>query len=401
MGYCQPVPSPVMPRSAVGQSSVREANLAIVLQTVCGAPEPPSRADLAGRLTMTRATSARLVDELVEGGLVDEIDPLVPRRGRPARLLLPGGEVGALGLLADTDKVVARVVSLRGDVIAQVRRDVDMIALDPDEGLAHVARAGREALDAAASVRVVGTALAIPGVVADGRTLVRAPNLGWTDVDLADRLGPVGRAGRLLEVGNEADLAATAVVEEAPGRVGPWPDFLFLSGTRGVGGAVVSRGRVVTGEHGGAGEFGHVCVDPSGPACPCGSQGCLERYAALEPLAVAAGLRPDQVRSIGERAAAGDERCVEALAHLAWALSVALASVVNVVGISSVVLGGHLGRLEPYIRDDLRARLDARVLGARWAPVQIQAASDTASSPADGAALLVLRRLLEHPVGWL
>lgn len=387
--------------SAVGQSSLRETNLAIVLAAVCRAEHPPSRADLAVRLAMTRATAARLVDELVEAGLLDEIDPVAPRRGRPARLLLPGRSVAALGLVADTDRVAARVVSLRGDVLAQADHEVDVDGLGVAAALDLVRTTAAEALEGAGSARVVGAALAVPGVVADGRTLVRAPNLSWSDLDLVDAVGPLGPVGPLLEAGNEADLAAVTVVEEAPGRVGAWPDFLYVSGTAGVGGAIVSRGRVVVGEHGGAGEIGHVCVDPEGPSCPCGSRGCLEQYAGRDVLAEAAGVAPDAVDAIGDRAAAGDERCATALADLVRALSVALASVVNIVGISSVVLGGHLARLEPALREELHQRLDARVLGARWAPVRVRAAADGPASPAIGAAYRVLGRVLEHPAAWL
>ena len=387
--------------SAVGQASLRETNLATVLAAVCRASGPPSRADLAVRLAMTRATAARLVDELVESRLLDEIDPVAPRRGRPARLLLPGRSVAALGLVADTDRVAARVVSLRGDVLAQADHEVDVVGLGVDAGLDLVRTAAAEALEGAGGTRVVGAALAVPGVVADGRTLVRAPNLSWSDLDLVEAVGPLGPIGPLLEAGNEADLAAVTVVEESPGRVGAWPDFLYVSGTRGVGGAIVSRGRVVLGEHGGAGEIGHVCVDPDGPACPCGSRGCLEQYAGRDVLARSAGVTPEEVDSIGDRAAAGDERCAAALADLVRALSVALASVVNIVGISSVVLGGHLGRLEPALREELHRHLDARVLGARWAPVRVRAAGDAPASPAIGAAYCVLGRVLEHPVSWL
>jgi predicted NBD/HSP70 family sugar kinase len=349
---------------------------------------------------VTRATATRLVDELVDGGLVDEIDPVEPRRGRPAKLLLPGAGVCALGLVADIDRVVARVLTLRGEVVAEVRHDVDLGALDQDGGLALVRETAEEALEQV-SVRVLGAALAIPGVVADGRALVRAPNLGWANLDLVDAIGPLGSAGHLVEAGNEADLSALTVLHDAPGRQGEWPDFLFVSGTVGVGGAIVSRGRVVVGEHGGAGEIGHVCVDPDGPACRCGSRGCLERYAGRDALARAAGVAPSDVDTIGDRALAGDHQCAAAVRDLTRALSVALGSVVNVVGISSVVLGGHLGRLEPALSHTLGEQLGARVLGARWAPVRLRAAGDTPASPADGAAYRVLERVISQPSAWL
>jgi predicted ArsR family transcriptional regulator len=71
------------------QSTLRSSNLALVLRTVCAADGPLSRADVAARTGTTRATAARLVDELVAGGLLDEGERLaLPRRGRPATPLL-------------------------------------------------------------------------------------------------------------------------------------------------------------------------------------------------------------------------------------------------------------------------------------------------------------------------
>jgi predicted NBD/HSP70 family sugar kinase len=96
--------------------------------------------------------------------------------------------------------------------------------------------------------------------------------LDWVGVAPAPQLK--GALGVDVWVGNEADLAAGAVAEIAPGRAGRLADFLYVSGGSGVGGAVVVDGEVHTGSRGWAGEIGHVCVDPAGPACGCGSTGC-------------------------------------------------------------------------------------------------------------------------------
>ncbi|HZH22404.1 MAG TPA: hypothetical protein VEZ18_19640, partial [Geodermatophilus sp.] len=96
------------PTLAARQSTLRSSNLALVLRTVC-AEGPLSRADVAVRTGTTRATAARLVDELVVGRLLDEGErPAPPRRGRPATPLLPGARVGALGLQVDAGLLAAR-----------------------------------------------------------------------------------------------------------------------------------------------------------------------------------------------------------------------------------------------------------------------------------------------------
>ena len=384
---------------AVRQSSLRERNLAAIVAAVCRAETPPSRADLAGGLSMTRATAGRLVDELVAARVVDEVDRSQGGRGRPAKGLLPGTGIVGLGLAVETDRLLVRAVDLRGRVVGE--RDVPSGARDPEsvlDALAHEAREVRRRLQGR---RLVGVGVAVPGIVTDDGRLLRAPNLQWNDVDVAGALASVGGRHR-VQVANEADMAALLEAEPRPGRPGPWTDFVHVSAAVGVGGAIVSGGRVVVGEHGAAGELGHVCVDPSGPACGCGSTGCLEQYVGIRALAEVSGLPRDRVAAeLASGAASGDPRCRAAVEQLTHALSVALASVVNVVGISSVVLGGHLVALDPATIETIRARLDARVIGSRWKPVQVRVARGDQAAPATGAAHRALADVVARPAAWV
>lgn len=389
------VPAPV----AVRQSSLRERNLAAIVAAVCRADVPPSRADLAAELSMTRATAGRLVDELVAARVVDEVERSQGGRGRPAKGLLPGTGIVGLGLAVETDRLLVRAVDLRGRVVGE--RDVPSGPRDAEsvlDALAHEAREVRRGLQGR---RLVGVGVAVPGIVTDDGRLLRAPNLRWNDVDVAGILASVG--GRHpVQVANEADMAALLEAEPRPGRPGPWSDFVHVSAAVGVGGAIVSGGRVVAGEHGAAGELGHVCVDPSGPACGCGSTGCLEQYVGIRALAEVSGLARDRVAAeLGAGAASGDPRCLAAVEQVTHALSVALASVVNVVGISSVVLGGHLTALDAATIEAIRSRLDARVLGSRWKPVQVRVARGDQAAAATGAAHRALADVVARPAAWV
>ncbi|WP_029432110.1 ROK family transcriptional regulator [Blastococcus sp. URHD0036] len=387
------------------QSTLRASNLGLVLRTVCAADRPPSRADVAARTGMTRATAARLVDALVAGGLLaeGERDPL-PRRGRPGTPLLAGGRVAALGLQVDAGLLAARVLDLRGRVLAERLEDGDWVGSEPGPTLERLGRLAATVLAGVpAGVRLAGAGLALPGIVDAGRgVLLRAPNLGWHDVAPAAVLAPSLPAGLHPLLGNEADLAARTVAETAPGRAGPHRDFLYVSGQIGVGGAVVLDGQVMRGSAGWAGEVGHVCVDPAGPACRCGSTGCLEQYAGRHALLAAAGLPRDASPEVLlDNAAAGDPRAGAALDGARRALAIALAGVLNVLDIPTVVLGGHLGRLAAVLRPGLEDDLAVRVLSARWRRPRIEAAGADAAPAATGAALHTLAGVLADPVGWL
>jgi predicted NBD/HSP70 family sugar kinase len=250
--------------------------------------------------------------------------------------------------------------------------------------------------------RVVGAGLALPGIVdAEAGRLLSAPNLGWDDVDPRGALEAV--LGDLtLRVGNEADLAAHAYAHPAPGRDSTPQDFVYLSGEVGIGGAVVVDGEVMTGRHGWAGEIGHVCVDPDGPACRCGSTGCLEQYAGRLAMLDAAGLGASTPPAeLAARARGGDGPALGAMRSAARALGIALAGVVNVLDIPTVVLGGHLAQVGDLLTPGVEEILGRRVLSARWVSPTVDVASDDPAPGATGAALLALDGLVRDPAGVL
>ncbi|WP_344955137.1 ROK family protein [Actinomadura miaoliensis] len=396
---------PSAERSSLRQSSLREANLGLVTRTVLAAREPPTRAGVAAATRMTRATAARLVDELVAGGVLDERDPPpVTGRGRPARPLAGGRRIAALGLQVNVTFLAGRVLTLGGEVLAEHTEPGDLRDSDPAAVLARLDALAARLLDRVpGDVRVIGSGLALPGIVAAGSgDLLVAPNLGWSGIRPADHLRRASRAGLPLRVGNEADLAARAAAEVAPGRPGPVLDFIYLSGDVGLGGAAVLDGTVLTGRHGRAGEIGHVCVDPGGPPCRCGSTGCLEQYAGQAALLTAAGLPGDRpLTELTAAVRAADPAARRAIDRAAWALGVALAGAVNILDIPTVLLGGHLAELADLLVPPLREHLNRRVLSARWAAPEVHAPAGTAAPAATGAALVQLADVVDDPARWL
>jgi predicted NBD/HSP70 family sugar kinase len=390
-------------------AGVRETNQSLVLRTVLGAGDgaPLSRANVAAATSLTRSTVSRLVDELVAARLLRELAPVGQAGpGRPGRPLVAGHGVAALGLQANAGYLAARVLDLAGRVVASARVDGHYAGRSPAAVLGELGDLSRDVLAAVpGDVRVVGAGLALPGIVTGGSgRLMVAPNLGWQEVDVAPLLALPGELGAGLAVGNEASLAATGVAHEAPGRGQRHGDFIYLSGEVGIGGAVMIDGTVLGGGHGWFGELGHVCVDPNGPACPCGSTGCLERYAGVEAILGAGGLGPDtrveELVAVAGSGAATSSPLARALDEAAWALGVALASAINILDVHTVVLGGHLGQLLETLRPRLQRTLDTRVLSARWVRPSVHAAPPDPAPGATGAAIDRLDLVLERPSRW-
>ena len=387
------------------QESLRHHNLGLVLRHVLHAPSPVSRADVAQATGLTRATVSALVERLVAAGLVSELEPAAPlRAGRPAVPLVPArGTLAAVGLELNVDYLGARAVDLAGEVLLERVEHHDLRGRSPEEALDRLGRVADEVLAelAGRGVPVAGTALALPGLVDSVTGPLRlAPNLGWRDVDvvglLAARPGGSALAAVLPRLGNEADLAARA--EAHARRAGGPASFVYVSGEIGVGGAVVLDGHVFGGRHGWSGEIGHMVLGSPAEAEPRS----LEQHAGQDALLATAGLPAGStVADLRAAADAGDPGARSALAAAGTALGLALASVVNVLDLPHVVLGGIYGELAGHLAAPVLHRLRERVIWAGWAPVEVSAAQAGRYPAMTGGALAVLEQLLDHPARWL
>lgn len=405
--------------AAARQHSLREHNLELVARAVFEVPEPLSRAGVAAATGLARATVSTLVDQLVAAGLVRELPAVTGgRAGRPAVPLVPAPRtVVGLGLEVNVDYLGVRVLDLTGDVVAERVVPGSFHDSDPAAVLGRLGALARTVSDdvTASGMTVAGGRLALPGLV-DPRTglLQVAPNLGWSSLEPVPLLG---LGGLDVRVANEAKLAALA--ELAGGSDVAAPDsFVFVSGDVGIGAAIVVDRALFLGERGWNGEIGHVVVDPAGPRCSCGAFGCLEQYAGKEAMMRAAGLPPDaplealvtllsdadadaDAADSGPDAAAADRVGGRAVLSAGRALGSALADFVNLLDVGTIVLGGAYTELMPWLRADVEAVLDDRVLAAPFVDLRVRAAQAGPHAALTGGAREVLRTVLADPAAWV
>ncbi|GIJ80804.1 sugar kinase [Micromonospora phaseoli] len=413
MWQCQGVNSPAAPAGAVRQGSLRELNLALVLGRIAAAGRPPSRAALAAETGLTRATVSAVVEDLVAGRLVTEAEP-TPRAGagRPARgLVLAGDGPAGLGLEINVDYLAACVVDLAGEVRHHTVRRADLRPVSPADALGRLADlAARARADAERQgLTLAGAALGVPGLVDDAGRVRLAPNLGWRDVPVPELLAHHAPLTETVDgvpalvVDNEANLAALGELHSGAGP----GSFLHISGEVGIGAGIVLDGALFRGARGWSGEIGHIPVRPDGPPCRCGGRGCLELYAGQEAILSAAGLigadlpadtAPARLTQLAE---VGQAAVLHALAEAGTAIGVTVASVINLLDLDTVVLGGAYAPLTPWLRPPVLAEIDRRVLTAAWSPVTVRPATLGPNAAAVGAAGSVVRRIIARPAGWL
>lgn len=206
---------------------------------------------------------------------------------------------------------------------------------------------------------VVGIGIGTAGQVdfAHGRVQSGTINIrDWNDVPLRDHLA----SSTSLPVWVDNDVNVLALAEAHLGAAQGETDVICLALGTGVGGGVISDGRMVHGAWGSAAELGHVSVDMNGPMCNCGTRGCLELYASgtgiarmmQEKLARNATqnspsyehfiLHREDItsRQVFEWMRTGDAIAREVVDTMVYALSVAMVGFIHAFNPTMVVMGG-------------------------------------------------------------
>lgn len=373
-------PHPLHPaRRSGGSGDLRQGNLSQILRHVRD-HGPSSRHDIARGSGLGISTMTDLVGELRARGLVQELEAVRrPGAGRPTKpIALDGDAWCVLGVQLDALWASFVCVTVGGAELWREQVPLPLLRSGPERGFALLRDALCDQLRRVPAPRtLVAVHVGLPGYVADdGGTVSWCPTLGWDGLPLQTALEDLLRGDGLehVTVGIEHDghLAALQAVRAELDEPRP-PVAVYLGGLREINGGVVLDGEIFRGARGGAGDLGHVRVQPDGPVCVCGRRGCLESLLGPAQLLVHGGLVPadeaermaetEPVRALDvlvEAARAEHAGVLQALQRGGAALGIALDGIVGTLNPHVVLLGGHLGLLRPWLQDGLEDGLGAR-----------------------------------------
>ncbi len=386
--------------------TVRRANLSTILRELHGSG-PLSRSDLVTRTGLTRSAIRGLIGELAAGGLVAEGPAALDGTpGRPSPIVRPDPDhAHVLAFEIAVDSLAAAVVGSGGALLALRRTDLPRGRTSLDDIVAGLVALAEQVLaDAPPAEDLAGVGVAVVGVVrrSDGLVSV-APNLGWRDEPLGDRLHDALGLRVPMAIANELDLAVLA--EHRRGAARGIDDVVLVWGSVGVGGGLIVDGEPLTGVDGYGGEVGHLPVNPDGGPCRCGSTGCWETEVGVGAILRRAGRPaesgPEALAGVLDAAAVGDPGALAAFAETGRWLGIGLAGLINVLNPRLVLLGGRLQPAYPYVRSTLEAELDRRVLRASRHTVRVVPTTLGFDAPLLGAAELAFEPLLIDPAAWL
>ncbi|MCC6327201.1 MAG: ROK family protein [Acidobacteria bacterium] len=250
---------------------------------------------------------------------------------------------------------------------------------------------------------------AIPAIMdaAEGRifSLPNLPELAGTP------LGASLQAKLGLDVVLENDANAAAIGEHWLGASSEFSSSIFVTLGTGVGGGIILDGKPLRGPDGTAGEIGHMCVEPLGPPCGCGSHGCLEQFASATAIVrMAHELKsefPDS-KIIGASGLTaldvfrsgidGDPLCREVFRRAGMYLGILLAGLINALNPEAIVIGGGAADGWDLFIGPLRAEIAKRAFHEPAERARILRASLGSDAGIIGAAYLAFSRFTAHSV---
>ncbi len=213
----------------------------------------------------------------------------------------------------------------------------------------NAARECREAVGEKGEIKAIG--LAVPATInAAAGIIMKAPNLPALD---GFRLSATLTEELNLPVVLENDANAAAIGENWMGASKGFQNSICVMLGTGVGGGIVLDGNILRGVDGTAGEIGHICVEPLGAPCGCGSRGCVEQYSSATAISrLTLELESHYPKSelqnklrvtaldVYEAGKLGDELALEVFRQVGFYLGIALADLVNVLNPEVIVIGG-------------------------------------------------------------
>ncbi len=254
--------------------------------------------------------------------------------------------------------------------------------------------------------RLAAMGLACAGIVNPGTGMLgRSPNLpGWEDRNLAEDISKV--FGSIpLALANDVNGALYGEFRQGAGR--GCRNLVMIALGTGVGGGVILQGELVVGTHCGAGEIGHMVLDPAGPPCTCGGRGCLEAWAGSTGLLrrareVAAEGNPKSALArlvssrgqalntlnLAELARQGDSTTVEIFKVAGIRLGQAIGNIVNLLDPDRIIIGGGVAQAGDLILDPCQATVPGLVLAREAKNIPVVTAELGPLAAAVGSACL-------------
>jgi predicted NBD/HSP70 family sugar kinase len=328
--------------------------------------QPISRADLSRVSGLQRSTVSLIVEELLaERWIVEGSMGRLPRGRRPTFLNV-STQRGVLALDIHPAQTTLAIADLGGDILVE-----DQIELpeDPQKVIGVIVSAIRKMIAANTDRSFDGVGISLPGRLdlhaassspakQSTSKAIFAPNVRWPIGQIKSRVEQA--TGLPAFVDNVANACALSEVwfGDSDGN----HDLVVVNVSEGLGTGIFANGRILRGEGGSAGEFGHVQVDPLGRPCGCGSTGCWETVASnragMRYYTEITGQPSPPFDGLLKLAASGDPAASQSIERMCAALGRGMHMIASALAPSEIVVVGDITTIwrlaGPRIEQEMR-----------------------------------------------
>jgi predicted NBD/HSP70 family sugar kinase len=363
---------------------------------------PISRAQISELTKLTKSTVSSIVAELIQEQLVYEIGTGPSSGGRkPLLLMFQNKSAFAIGIDIGVNYLLTILTDLNGKVLAERIKHfpytnfeesihlkdkiVDLMISEIDQLLNPITPS---------VYGLIGIGIAVPGIVGDNGKILLAPNLGWMDFSIADKLKL--KYGVPIIIQNEANVGAIGEMVFGEGK--NIDNFIYVSAGIGIGIGIVLRRALFNGNHGFAGEAGHMCIDFNGKRCSCGSKGCWELYASEHALLTQSSslLEPNEeltLDTILAKTNEGHEQFINVFNNIGQYLGIGISNLINIFDPETVIIGNKLAAANEWLSNPITRTINSRVFSQRK-NIKIEFSNLKEYSAATGAAYLAISSFL-------
>lgn len=376
----------------------RRVNSSIVLNLI-RERQPISRAELARATELRGSTISSITKQLIGDGLVYEAAVGKSGGGRRPRLLrLNGRRSVAVGVHLGVQETIIGLSNFSGEIISKrvfkTNKEPAQFVPMLVEELASVIGS-----QISAETQLEGIGMALSGVTdpTEGK-IIYSSNLEWRNVEVGKALRKRFSCPLFFE--DDARAAGLGELWFGGYKNLKFRHFVSVTVNEGVGTAIFVHGRLYIGASLGAGQFGHISLDPRGPVCPCGNRGCWEvyasdtatvhRYVISSPPRSGKAAQDVKISDVVQRALAGEDLALNAVRETGRYLGRGAAILVNALNPEMVIFNGQITGVWPLIKEDVWRELRSSALSPALAGLNVCTSSIQESLPLMGALSLVL-----------
>ncbi|RSD27047.1 ROK family protein [Mesobacillus subterraneus] len=374
------------------QHVVKKNNKALVLNLIIE-KETISRADIASITGLNKTTVSSLVTELLEEELIYESGPGVSSGGRRPVILHFNKNAGyAIGIDIGVNYILGILTDLKGKIVVEKSQVVTRTSYSAIMGT--VQTMIQSLIDEMPKSRygVVGIGVAVPGIVNKEGSVLLAPNLGWTNIQLKEDLERIFDVPTIIE--NEANAGAIGELQFGAGQ--DYENILYVSAGIGIGVGIILNKELYQGRNGFSGEMGHMIIELNGKRCNCGSRGCWEAYASENALLEMAGESYDSLESLIELAQNGDQSVIGLFEKTGQYLGYGINNIVNTFNPDQVIIGNRLAFIKEWIEAPILTTIENHTLAYHQKEMQLEFSKLGKYSTALGVSAFVVDHFIKE-----